>query len=50
MEHDAAAAQNESEATATTADERQALEREALRRRVRLSLVLCPDAQITPRA
>jgi hypothetical protein len=51
MEYDAAAAHEDSEPTATTADERRAHEREALRRRVRQSLLLCPDPQqFSPRA
>jgi len=40
----------ESELAAKTADEQRAREREALRRRVRESLVRCPDAPASPHA
>ena len=49
MEHDDAV-EPEAEAATTSADERRAREREALRRRVRESLVRCPDAHTAPRA
>jgi hypothetical protein len=39
------AAPEESEQAVNAADEQRAREREALRRRVRQSLVLCPDPQ-----
>jgi len=48
MEHENAAPQ-ESEPARKTVEEQQAREREALRRRVRESLVRCPDAQASPR-
>ena len=49
MEHDDAIEQ-EAEAAKAAADERRAREREALRRRVRESLVRCPDVHSVPRA
>ena len=49
MEH-ASAGQEESEPAGNTVDEQRAREREALRRRVRESLVRCPDAPPSARA
>jgi hypothetical protein len=49
MEH-ASAVHEESDPAVNTVDEQRAREREALRRRVRESLVRCPDAPPSPRA
>jgi hypothetical protein len=49
MEH-ASAGPEESEAAVKTVEEQRAREREALRRRVRESLVRCPDGQSSPPA
>jgi hypothetical protein len=43
-------AQQESEPVGHQVEEQQAREREALRRRVRESLLRCPDAKLAPRA
>jgi hypothetical protein len=50
MEHTSAAPEQPEQEAPSTVDEQRAREREALRRRVRQSLVLCPDAQISPRS
>jgi hypothetical protein len=45
VEHDGATAE-ESESAGSPVDEQQAREREALRRRVRESLLHCPEAEL----